>query len=284
MDQPLSLDSYQSETDLDRLLVQNSIREGIYFEFKEDYSGTVKQKLGKHVAAFANSHGGLIAIGVKAVNEIAESIPGTTNAPSDLEDSAYRKIASTVNPIPLFATKTINLQSGDVVLLIKVKESAYPPHLFNGLIYVRPAAGSDPVHPDNRAEIDRMYEKSARIQIRLSEAIDQTWYKTLRWPNPTAHLIASPVMIKEDLVPDLSSQSLQMFKQVAGYLPQGCGKALIRSNEFRCQDITGGVFTARITRYGLLEALGKIGKDDPKEEIIFSPGLMEHDLHRFLQG
>jgi hypothetical protein len=76
MDNPLALSSYNSEEDLKRLLIANEVREGPHFEFKEDYTGSVKSKLGKHVAAFANSHGGLIAIGVKATDLAASELTG----------------------------------------------------------------------------------------------------------------------------------------------------------------------------------------------------------------
>jgi len=65
-----SLHSYNTEDDLNNLLIEVRQREGTFFEFKEHYTGPVEYKLGKHIAAFANWHGGLLAIGVKAKEEV----------------------------------------------------------------------------------------------------------------------------------------------------------------------------------------------------------------------
>jgi len=150
MKDPLSLESYSVESDLQELLIANVVHEGVHFEFKEDYTGDVKNKLGKHVAAFANSHGGLLGIGIRATDGVAADLTGIKASAQGFGDSVSQKIASKVRPVPQFATKLVSLNNKRDVLLIGVAESANPPHLFDGMIYVRNAAASDPVLADNR--------------------------------------------------------------------------------------------------------------------------------------
>ena len=281
MKDPRSIDSYESEKDLRELLIDGEKREGVHFEFKGQYTGSVKNKLGKHVSAFANSHGGLLAIGVQADDLVAVDVPGIAVPNTGFEDSISQKIASTVNTVPLFRIKTVPVGgSGNVVLLIEVEESAYPPHLFQGSIFIRPAAQSDPVRPENTAEIDRLYQKRELIQTRTREVFNQTWFRIRNWPC-TIYLIACPITIKEDLIPGFDSASLQIIRQIVGLLVGGCGAAMVAANEFRCQT-TKGVYTARITRYGLVEEL--VGVAQPKDKHVLSPREIEYDSHSFLHA
>jgi len=279
MKNPQSLDSYDTEDDLRDLLIDPRQREGAFFEFKEHYTGPVKNKLGKHVAAFANWHGGLLAIGVEAKNEVAVNLTGI-DTKEGFEDSVSQKLASTINTVPLFRTKLVLLQNGKNVLLIRVEESTFPPHLFEGKLYIRPAAGSEPVHPENTAQIDRLYQKRERIEVRLREVLEQTWLHTHNWPNPCMYLIACPLLIQDDLVPDFDTATMKAFKEVAGLLPGGCGEAMVASNELRCRD-PKGFYTSRITRYGLIESIAECAQTE--EEVVFSTNLPEYWLHDFLQ-
>lgn len=138
--------------------------------------------------------------------------------------------SSTVNPIPQFQIKTVPICGNTrIVLLIRVEES---------LIYVRPAAASDPVTPDNRAEIDRMYDKRSQFQAAFQSAMEQTWFKNLRWPNPTAHLVACPVLIQEDLTGDFDSDLLSTFQRLAVHLPCYCKELNVVANELRSKNDT----------------------------------------------
>lgn len=280
MRDPRSIDSYESEKDLRELLIDDEEREGVHFEFKGQYTGDVKNKLGKHVSAFANSHGGLLAIGVEADDLAAVDAPGIAVPDTGFEDSVSQKIASTINTVPLFRTKLVPVgENGNVVLLIGVEESAYPPHLFDGMIYIRPAQQSDPVRPENTAEIDRLYQKRQLTQARIWEAFNQTWFRTQRTPC-SVYLIACPIVIKEDLLPVFDSASLHIFREIAGLLPPGgCDTVMVAANEFRCRD-TDGTYTARITPYGLVEALVEVAA--AKGNSFFSPSIMADDLDIFL--
>lgn len=281
MKNPLLLESYETEADLNELLIKSHQEEGTFFEFKESYTGPVANKLGKHVAAFANWHGGLLAIGVKAIDGVADSLPGI-EVEEGFQDSVSQKIASTVITVPIFRIKLISVgNQGRIVLLIKVEESVYPPHLFEGKIYIRPAAQSDPIHPENTAQIDQMYQKRLRIEVRIKEAVDQTWYRSRDWPNPCVYLIACPLLINKDLIPDFNSTTLQMFREVARFFPTHCGTPRVAANEFRCRN-TDGDYDARMTRYGLIEVL--LEKGNPEADQVFSLIGLEEDTHVFLQA
>jgi hypothetical protein len=297
---PLSVDSYQSEKDLEDILKDGEKREGIHFEFKREFSDSVKKHLGKHVAAFANSHGGLFGIGVEARDLAVTGFPGIPNI-GGLEDTVARKIGSAVNPIPQFRTGVVPVgQNGKVVLLIEVKESLSPPHLYNGIVYIRPAAASEPVRPENRSEIDRMYEKAQRHATRYREALVSTWLKSFKTQThvsyrdglvdpgvmgrdwfqscPTLHLIAYPALLGDEMIRDLTDGMTQKaFDMLRGFPAVGGDKVII-SNELRL--LGHEHFIARLTREGLVEILPNVigGENEP----VSTPGTIFRLLLPFI--
>jgi hypothetical protein len=104
--------------------------EGVRFDFKRD----LPQDLGDTVAAFSNTYGGLILLGV-------DSLPGQKNVPGSLlgtslgNDPKARvtdKILATVHPRPNFEVHVTPAHSpGECVALIRVREGTFPPYEFS---------------------------------------------------------------------------------------------------------------------------------------------------------
>lgn len=159
------------------ILKENEIAEGLYFEYKSEFP----ENLAKIVASLANTFGGWIIIGADARNpsNIPLSFPGipTIDNPKD----RFRHICrDSISPVPLFSSKLINLpDTGKGVLIARIEESAYPPHITrDGRIYRRNSEGSDPVPENDRYTLDRLFEKSRQNKNQVKAIINQKLAKS----------------------------------------------------------------------------------------------------------
>ncbi|RYD02758.1 hypothetical protein N752_23545 [Desulforamulus aquiferis] len=151
----------QLEEDDLNILIKEETSEGLYVEYKEDFP----THLAKIVASFANTFGGWIIIGVDARNprNVPTSFTGI-NIARDPKDRFRHICRDNISPVPLFSSKLI-VKSSDPekgILVIRVPESAYPPHITkDGRIYRRNMEGSDPVGETDRHILERLFEKSS---------------------------------------------------------------------------------------------------------------------------
>lgn len=120
--------------DLENFLALNSPEEVRPTEgIKIDYKANVPDDLCDTVAAFANTAGGLIFLGVesqKKKNNIPTKIVGVTFAGGDARAALTGKITSQVLPRPDVSIGVVRLPSGDVVVVLRVREGIYPPYQF----------------------------------------------------------------------------------------------------------------------------------------------------------
>lgn len=150
----------QLEEDDLKKLIEEETAEGLYVEYKSDFP----THLAKIVASFANTFGGWIIIGADARNpkNVPTDFPGIviSGEPKD----RFRHICRDgISPVPLFSSKLITKASdpNKGILVIRVPESAYPPHITrDGRIYRRNMEGSDPLGETDRHVLDRLFEKS----------------------------------------------------------------------------------------------------------------------------
>jgi hypothetical protein len=155
--------------DLNKLIDQE-VSEGWYVEFKEDFPST--KKIGRSVAAFANSDGGWLIIGIKTGrhNNKAETLVGFNISDNDKPIDRIRDIVKNhVIPIPYFKTKFIRLDSGKGVLLVLIRSGDEAPYLTKeGKIYRRVGEGSDPVPESDRYAIQKLFDRSAALKEQIS--------------------------------------------------------------------------------------------------------------------
>jgi hypothetical protein len=125
--------------------------------------------LGPSVAAFANSGGGWLLLGVRDDGTICGfKAPGRAHAHDWVRD----QLQAAVDPLPEFRTATVSTANGDVIV-IRVLPSAVTPHLVRatGVVYVRVPGGKRPA--DSQAKLLAMSESSqdaeARAVARLSD-------------------------------------------------------------------------------------------------------------------
>ena len=152
--------------------------EGTYIEYKQD----MPSKLGKHIAAFANSYGGYCVLGVVADRKtnLPKGFPGVEIS-EGIKEQVRNVIISQVHPIPLFSIDAIPTRKANRGLItIAVEMSPNPPHLVgDGRIYVRNAEGSDPVPINDRYSVDRLYDRARQYQSGLVTRLARTYWRSL---------------------------------------------------------------------------------------------------------
>ena len=102
-----------------------------------------KDLVAKSCAAFANTIGGLLVVGVP---DDSDELHGIDDHIGETQLWVKDVLRSRVVPLPPFRARRLELQNGRWILLILVEESTTTPHLLTGQgsIYVRNPGSSDP--------------------------------------------------------------------------------------------------------------------------------------------
>jgi hypothetical protein len=119
---------------------QGEERETLFFERK---SSITTASLAKACAAFANTMGGLLVVGVEDADDALVGIaPVAPEAQLWVKDT----LRSRVLPMPPFRARWLAVDRTRGILLVLVEESTATPHLLthSGAIYVRNPGSSDP--------------------------------------------------------------------------------------------------------------------------------------------
>ncbi len=98
-----------------------------------DYKSTNPNDLGKIITAFANTHGGIVIMGVREENNIPTQIVGITSPlGSDLKTMIANKIRSSVYPPPVVRIGITSMQANpsNFIAVIKVAEGEDPPYVW----------------------------------------------------------------------------------------------------------------------------------------------------------
>jgi len=108
------------------LPIEQRIPEGT----RVDYNVVIAQNLGEDVAAFSNSDGGIIFIGIKADKEkqnVPVEWPGLPPR-ADYGTQITAKILSTVRPRPEFELGWASTPGGNYIYIVRVRPGSYPPY------------------------------------------------------------------------------------------------------------------------------------------------------------
>jgi hypothetical protein len=152
--------------------------EGLRVEYKRDFDANVRNKLPKVVSSFANSHGGVLIVGVNTVNGIAEApfkgfeLPARDELVLTVENICLQNI----NP-PVFPRTTV--VPSDVVnrvfLIIEVEESGEAPHAIENSrkVYVRTGNAANPY---DLADVDLIIDlvKRRKEPLELSDRLEKS--------------------------------------------------------------------------------------------------------------
>lgn len=125
-------------------------RESLFFERKRSVTPAT---LAKSCAAFANTYGGLLIVGIEDETDVLVGVQRIAEPQVWVKDV----LRPHVLPMPAFRARWLPLnESSDLgVLLVLVEESTTTPHLItrSGVIYVRNPGSSDPVPVNDQARL-----------------------------------------------------------------------------------------------------------------------------------
>jgi Putative DNA-binding domain len=115
-------------------------RESLVLELKAELG---RDLVAKSCAAFANTIGGLLVVGVP---DDSEEFRGIDDDVGEAQLWVKDVLRARVLPLPPFRARRLDLENGRWLLLVLVEESSTTPHLLTrqGAIYVRNPGSSDP--------------------------------------------------------------------------------------------------------------------------------------------
>lgn len=133
--------------------------EGIRVEYKSTFDDNVRRALPKVVSSFANSLGGVLIVGVNAVDGVPQNpIEGFASPAEELPLTVENLCIGGINP-PVFPKTTVieSDAAGQVFLVIEVDESWEAPHAIENSkkVYVRTGNAANPY---DLAEVDLVIE------------------------------------------------------------------------------------------------------------------------------
>ena len=123
--------------------------EGLRVEYKRDFDASVRDKLPKVISSFANSRGGVLVVGVNAVNGVPQlPFDGFVPQPREEYPLTVENICLQGIHLPVLP-RTQVVQSdvaGRVFLVIEVDESSEAPHAIENskMVYVRTGNAANP--------------------------------------------------------------------------------------------------------------------------------------------
>lgn len=156
--------------------------EGLRVEYKSNFDPSVRKAVPKIVSSFANSRGGVLILGVRAINgvpqtpiegfepSVREEIPLTIEA--NCITNLYPEVFPKIHPIPSDV-------KGRTFVVVEVDESIEAPHAIENstLVYVRTGSASNPYQ---LADVDSIIQLVRRREnpLRLRELLIQRAHDT----------------------------------------------------------------------------------------------------------
>jgi hypothetical protein len=138
--------------------------EGLRVEYKEIFDRNVREQLPKIISSFANSQGGVLIIGVRAVNGVPqEPFEGFEIAPREEYPLTVENIClSNIHPPVLPRIDVVPTEVPDrAFLIVEVQESLEAPHAIENSrkVYVRTGNSANPY---DLAEVDHIIDLMKR--------------------------------------------------------------------------------------------------------------------------
>jgi schlafen family protein len=245
--------------------------EGLRVEYKSTFDQNVKDKLPKIISSFANSHGGVLVIGVNTLNGAPQppfdgfSLPAREELPLTVENICLRNIYSPILP------RITPVQSDipdRVFLVIEVEESGEAPHAIENStkVYVRTGNASNPY---DLAEVDLIIDLVKRrkepleLRDRLLAHAEQRAYQVIDRGSAYVHANICPTYPRSELC---SSEDVWDFLLQFPHSTEGI---ISRNNLRRVPDGAASITQARSphisaqyfesNKYGLLLATRQLG-------------------------
>ena len=162
-------------TDLAQL---SDLDEGYVLEFKQEFSASVRAKVSKIIASFANSRGGWLVIGISDDGSRICPVPRLAADYSQIIGELCRRHISPAPPFDVrFIADPADAEQG--VVVVRVEEGTFPPYVADGVVEVREGSTSGPATGSMLVEL---YDKATRSAARISEFCRRTVFYGVQVP------------------------------------------------------------------------------------------------------
>ncbi len=144
--------------------------EGYVLEFKRSFTSSVKAKVPKIIASFANSRGGWLIIGIADDDCSICPVPRLAADYGQIIGELCRRHVSPAPPFDVrFIPNPANEDEG--VVVVRVEEGSFPPYVADGVVEIREGSTSGPA---TGAALVELYDKATRRQSRIAEFCRRT--------------------------------------------------------------------------------------------------------------
>ncbi|MGI6755244.1 MAG: ATP-binding protein [Atopobiaceae bacterium] len=132
--------------------------EGYVLEFKVQDTSSVRRKIPKIIASFANSHGGWLVVGIDDVSKDIRPIP---RGSADFSQMVGELVRRHISPAPDFEARFLADPDNDAqsVGIVQVREGDFPPYIADGRVEIRLGSTSGPA---GGGELVDLYGKASR--------------------------------------------------------------------------------------------------------------------------
>ncbi|MBU0608747.1 MAG: ATP-binding protein [Armatimonadetes bacterium] len=164
------------EADLQCLEVK---QEAFTFDYKNADFIHHPKDIAKHVASFANHHGGWLFIGINADKTSNEPIdlPGHGVPAAEVSsETVYSAVMANLSPALMVAIQLVKLQNGNSVVVVHIDESQDTPHVHKptGRIFVRSGNVTDWVdHVRDRHDLDVLHARGSKARDAVLQLLEK---------------------------------------------------------------------------------------------------------------
>ena len=144
--------------------------EGYVLEFKRSFTASVKAKVPKIIASFANSRGGWLVIGIVDDDRSICPVPRLSADYGQIIGEMCRRH---VSPAPPFDVRFIPDPANDDqgVVVVRVDEGSFPPYVADGVVEIREGSTSGPATGSALVEL---YGKATQRRAHITEFCRRT--------------------------------------------------------------------------------------------------------------
>jgi hypothetical protein len=156
----------------DDLAQLKELDEGFALEFKRENNASVRRKIPKIVASFANSRGGWLVIGIADDTKDVVPVP---RPQTDFSQTLGEMCRRHVSPVPPFDVRFIAdpADSGQGVIVVQVGEGDFPPYIADGLVEIREGSTSGPA---TGGELVELYDRANKRHAQVEDFCRRTLY------------------------------------------------------------------------------------------------------------
>lgn len=193
-----------------------TVAEGWFVEYKRQM--TQAKEISKEVAAFANTRGGWLFVGLdeKPGERTPSGGPGVLLAEAGkVSDSLRDAIHHHISPVPDFEIKVtpgpipaLAIPEGFALVTCFIPQSSTAPHVHSSSrVYVRVSDKSTPQELSDRTALDELYARSASGLKSLNQELDRLWSNMAARDRaaPFIHVAIVPRFVDSGHTPDMVS-------------------------------------------------------------------------------